>query len=103
MKRALENYLDPESLREARGVEVDFGDDDDVPQLVASQLLKQSGGPLRSELPSRGRRRLKNHVKRWINTAAVSRMTAQRLADRDPDCDIRLWLTTIAWLAGFHS
>lgn len=101
--RALENYLDRESLREVRGVDVDFGDDDDVPQLVASQLLKQSGGPPWSELSSRGKRRLKNRAKKWINTEAVSRMTVQRLADRDPDGDIRLWLTTIAWLAGFHS
>jgi hypothetical protein len=93
----------PEALREARGIDVAFGDDDDVPQLVAQRLLEQSGGPAWSQLPSRGRRRLKDRAKKWLNTEAVARMTADRLAKRDADGDIRLWLTAIAWLCGLHN
>jgi hypothetical protein len=100
-KRAAENYLDSQSLREVRDIDVEFGDEDDVPELVASHLLQQSGGPPWRELPSRSKRRLKNCAKRWLNRLAVSRMTVQRLAARDPDGDIRLWLTTIGWLGGF--
>jgi len=99
-KRAIENYVDSESLREVRGINVDFGDDDDVPALVARHLLERSGDPPWSDLSSRARRRLRNRAKIWLNRQAVSRMTAQRLTARDPDGDIRLWLTTIGWLAG---
>jgi hypothetical protein len=101
-KRAMENYLDPQTLHEARGIDVKFGDEDDVAELVAQRMLEQSGGPAWAELPSRGRRRLKNRAKKWLNTEAVARMTADRLAQRDPDADIRLWLTTIACLCGLH-
>jgi hypothetical protein len=101
-KRAMENYLDPQSLREARGIDITFGDDDDVPQLVAQRMLEQSGGPAWSVLPSRGRRRLKDRTKKWLNVEAVERMTADRLAQRDPDRDGRRWLTTIAWMCGLH-
>ena len=95
-KRAAENYIHPEALREARGLELHFGDDDDVPQLVARELLEQAGGPDWSALPSRSRRRLKDRAKRWLNTDAVSRMTPERLAARDPHGDVRSWLTAIA-------
>jgi hypothetical protein len=101
--RAIENFLDPHALLEARGIDIAFGDHDDVPQLVAQRMLELSGGPVWSELPSRGRRRLRDRAKKWLNTEAVARMTAARLAERDPDGDIRLWLTTIAWMAGLHN
>jgi hypothetical protein len=92
--------LHPDALRQARGIEVEFGDHDDVPRLVARRQLEQTGGPAWSELPSRGRRRLKNRVKKWLNTEAAARMTPDRLAARDPDGDVRLWLTNIADQAG---
>jgi len=98
----MENYLSPDCLQEARGIDLDFGDDDDVPRLVAQCLLERSGGPVWSDLPARGRRRLRDRAKKWLNTEAVSRMTPSRLAERDPDNDVRLWLTTIAWLGGFR-
>jgi hypothetical protein len=50
-------------------------------------------------LPLRARKRYRNHVKRWLNTRAVDRMTANRLAERDPDGEVRGWLATIAELA----
>lgn len=101
-KRAIENYLAPQSILEVRGIAVTFGDHDDVPQLVAQRMLELSGGPVWSDLPSRGRRRLRDRAKKWLNTEAVARMTAARLAERDPDGDIRLWLTTIAWMVGLQ-
>src|ERR1700730_3213154 len=67
-KRAAENYLHPEALRESRGLELAFGDEDDVPLLVARSLLEGMGGPDWSALPSRSRRRLKDRAKRWLNT-----------------------------------
>ena len=96
-KRAMENYLDSEAIREARGVDVSFGDQDDVPLLVASCLLKKSGGDW-ADLNSRSRRRSRDCTKRWLNTAAVERMTVDRLAQRDPAGEIKAWLMTIGEL-----
>ncbi len=97
-KRAMENYLSPQTLQEVRGIDVTFGDHDDVPQLAAGALLRQSGGPDWSELSSRSRRRLRNLAKKWLNTAAVDRMTPDRLAERDPIGEVRSWLITIGTL-----
>ena len=97
-KRAMENYLSPEALKEARGINVSFGDQDDIPQMTASALLKQAGGPDWSELKSRTRRRLRNLAKKWLNSEAVDRMTVERLAERDPAGEVRAWLMTIGSL-----
>ena len=97
-KRSMENFLHPAVLKEIRGIDVSFGDQDDVPQLAASALLKQVGGPDWLELSSRSRRRLRNLAKKWLNTEAVERMTVQRLAERDPAGEIRSWMKTIGQL-----
>jgi hypothetical protein len=97
-KRAMENFLSPQVLKEVRGINVPFGDHDDVPQLAASALLKQAGGPDWSELHSRSRRRLRNLAKKWLNTEAVDRMTVEWLAERDPAGEVRSWLMTIGRL-----
>jgi len=97
-KRATENYLDCRALQEARGLDIAFGDSDDVPLLVARSLPEQTGGPDWSCLPSRSRRRLKDRAKRWLNTDAVNKMTPERLAERDPKGDVRSWLTAISEL-----
>ena len=94
-KRALENYLDPQAIYEARGVDVEFGDQDDVPKLVACQILQRSGGAGWSNLPLRARRRLIASVKGWLNTEAASLMTVERLAARDPAGEIRSWMAAI--------
>ena len=46
------------------------------------------------------RRRLRYKAKKWLNTRAVEQMTAARLAERDPDGEVRAWLATIAKLGG---
>ena len=94
-KRTLENYLDPRAIYDARGLEVEFGEQDDVPKLVACQILERSRGPSWSSLPSRARRRLIASVKAWLNVEAVSRMSVERLAARDPAGDIRSWMNVI--------
>ena len=45
------------------------------------------------------RRRLRYKAKKWLNTRAVEQMTAARLAERDPDGEVRAWLATIANLS----
>jgi putative ATP-dependent endonuclease of OLD family len=96
-KRALENYLHPQCLFDVRGAEVDFGDDDDVPELVVKQCYQQyAAEPAWDMLSSRARKRCRERVKRWLNREAVDRMTPERLAERDPPGEIRGWLKVIA-------
>jgi hypothetical protein len=104
-KRNLENYLHQSALREARGVEVRFGDREAVAALVARQLYEAPGpGVPWEELPPRCQRRLRERAKHWLNTLAVDRMTPQRLAERDPQGEVTSWLRAIAGLVhGSHT
>jgi hypothetical protein len=96
-KRSLENYLAPQSIFAASGIQVAFGDDDDVADLVAERRYLIRHPQCRwAELPPCSRRRRRNRVKGWLNSSAVSLMTAQQFAERDPAGEIRAWLMTIA-------
>jgi hypothetical protein len=100
-KRALENYLHPRCLFEARGIEVDFGDDDDVPELVAKRCYRSPAGePAWENLTGRAHKRCRERAKRWLNREAVERMTPDRLAERDPVGEVRGWLMVMAELVG---
>jgi hypothetical protein len=100
-KRALENYLDPIAIREALGIEVRFSDDDSVADMAAQAIYARQDKPSPWEsLPPRSRKRRRGQVKNLLNTAAVDRMTPARLAERDPEGEVRAWLTAIAHLAG---
>jgi len=98
-KRALENYLHSEAIREARGVEIQFGDNEPVADLAAqADYLRRGGAIPWHELTPRARKRQRNRAKRWLNTLAVERMTVERLTARDADGEVRGWLATIARL-----
>ena len=99
-KRSLENYLHPNAVLEASGVEVAITDDENVPELVARKANErhESGIPW-EELPARVRKRLCYKAKKWLNTRAVDHMTAARLAERDGG-EVRSWLATIAAFSG---
>jgi hypothetical protein len=89
--------LAPQANFAASGIEVTFGDDDDVADLVAERhYLAQRPHACWTELAPRSRRRLRNRAKRWLNTLAVDRMTAQQFAERDPAGEIHEWLRAIA-------
>jgi putative ATP-dependent endonuclease of OLD family len=103
-KRALENYLHPQCLFDVRGIEVEFGDDDDVPEIVARQCYKRSvGEPAWEELTGRARKRCRERAKRWLNREAVDRMTPERLAERDQVGEVRGWLRAMADLTSSNS
>jgi len=103
-KRALENYLHPAAISECRLIHVEFGDQDDVAELVARQCFAQQEPTISwSALPGRSRKRLRNRAKSWLNAAAAERMTVARLAERNALDEVRAWLTTIADLASLRS
>ncbi len=95
-KRALENYLHPAAIYEARGVDVEIGDEVDVADVVASRLFTEKMPTCSwEELPLRARKRFRNRVKKWLNTDAVDRMTYARLRERGGAEEIASWLSTI--------
>ena len=98
-KRALENYLNPLAVLQAGGVNIEFTDDDAVPQLVALAAYRTLGTELPwAELSHRARKRRCERAKIWLNTRAVDCMTPELLHQRDPDGEIAGWLATIAGL-----
>lgn len=102
--RALEHYLDPQAIFEACGTWVEFSDQEDVAEVLARSRYRQHDKPITWEqIPARARKRRRDKIKRRLNTQAVERMTADRLARSDPDGEIRCWLATIARLAAGSS
>jgi hypothetical protein len=98
-KRAIENYLHPEAIREAGVIEITFGDFDDVAEFAAKATFNREGRRSWESLSRRARRRLRDKAKKWLNREAVDRMTPVRLAERDPAGEVIGWLQSIANLA----
>ena len=99
-KRALENYLHPQAVGEALGIELTIHDDTAVAEMTA-RAIHDRDHPERpwDSLPYRSAKRRRERAKRLLNTQAVERMTAELLAKRDPQGEIAGWLETIAALA----
>jgi len=98
-KRAIENYLHPDAVREACGIEIAFGDFDDVAETAARTTFSQNERGSWESLSRRARRRLRDKAKKWLNRDAVDRMTPERLAERDSAGEVIGWLRAIAELA----
>lgn len=100
----MESYLHPAAIRKASGVQVTLARHDDAVEVVASTKYQLHHGCLEwPQLPARTRKRLRDKAKHWLNTAAVSHMTPELLAERDPHGDVRQWLTAIAELGGWSA
>jgi putative ATP-dependent endonuclease of OLD family len=74
VKREIENYLHRDAIQEAIGCTVAFGDTDDVPSLVGSQM-NWNGANAKKKLAAR----------------AFAKMTVERLRERDPQNEIEGW------------
>ena len=99
-KRALENYLHPQVVRDASGEQISFDDETDVPTLLAQIMLARSGGPAWPQYACKGQRRLRERAKKILNQKAVSLMTPQLLAEQDPHGEVVGWLRSIQELLG---
>jgi putative ATP-dependent endonuclease of OLD family len=99
-KRALENYLHPEAIEAAGGPSVRVTDFCDVASAVAAAQFAASAEQAAWDLLSpRARKRFACRAKRWLTTQAVACMMPQLLDERDPDGEVRMWLSQIARLA----
>ena len=100
-KRALENYLHPRAVEEVSSLDLTYGDDDDVAELVARACFERQDHELAwNELPGRARKRCRETAKRWLNRQAVERMTPELLDERDPEREVRGWLAAIGEMVG---
>jgi len=97
--RTLENYLHPDAVCEAAGLDLTFSGLDDVAALAAQASLALYSSVPWESLSRRARQRLRNRAKAWLNTAAVDAMTPERLAESDPSGEIPVWLSTIGRFA----
>ncbi len=99
-KREMENYLHADAIKAARPeVEIQFGDFDDVPTLAARALHDASDSSNAwDNLAEEKKGKKVSQAKKWLNTQAVERMTPELLAARDPDGNVKSWLTKIAEL-----
>lgn len=98
-KRSLENYLHSQAIHEARGISLSFGDDDDVAELAALEVLRTKGIDRDwASLSPRTRKRLRNQAKHWLNREAVDCMTPDLLVGSDPAGEVISWLRAISEL-----
>ncbi len=104
-KREMENYLHHDAIKKARPVaDIQFGDFDDVPLLTAKAIHEASESNARwDDLPEDKKGKKVSQAKKWLNTEAVEKMIPELLAERDPDEDVKSWLTKIAELMNDQS
>ena len=95
-KAEMENYLHPDAIRTARGIDVSFGDFDDVPEIVARLVheTSESSKPW-AQLEPDDRKKKESRAKLWLNAGAAAKMTPAMLDERDPQGDVRNWLKVI--------
>lgn len=95
-KRSLENYLHPQAIRDALGVELAFGDETPLAEALAERCHQQAVRALRwKALPRRRQKNLVQRAKRRLNTCVVTQMTVALLTQRDPRGEIRSWFAAI--------
>lgn len=96
-KREMENYIHPDAIQEALGVNVTFGDTDNVPVIVAQAVHQDepSSKPW-VEVTDEKRKEKERKAKRRLNNEAVKMMTVERLNQIDPNGEVIRWLTEIA-------
>lgn len=102
-KRTLENYLHPDAIAQASGVQLAYSDRDDVAALFAEQRFQQSHPQLPwDQLPLRARKRLANQAKRVLNVRVVECMSRELLAKSDPADEVQTWYRAIQQLAALR-
>ena len=84
-KREIENYLHWQAVKDGIGVELDFGDDDDVPKLISQTLAKEPTGRQWNSKTVKGK--LADH--------AFPKMTAALIEQRDSEGEVEKWMRRV--------
>ena len=100
-KCEIENYLHPDAVQGALGVTVTFGDDDDVPMIVAQAIHEASESPRQwDEVDGDDRAKKASSAKRRLCAEAAAHMTSEQLGERDPGGEVSGWLARFAAAVG---
>ena len=99
-KREMENYLHCDAIKAARpDVDIQVGDFNNVPLLAAKAVHGASNSDNDWDvLADKKKEKKVSQAKKWLNINAVENMTPELLNERDPDGDVRGWLTKVAEL-----
>jgi len=98
-KREMENYIHTAAIQSALAVNIVFGNFDDVPELVAQELHRTTGGPTPwNSLDEKKRRQKVSQAKRRLNSQATRAMTPALLTQLDTLDEVRTWLREISRL-----
>jgi putative ATP-dependent endonuclease of the OLD family len=92
-KLEMENYLHPDAIRRVLNVDVNFGDDDDVPQLVAAAIHNSApdrGEPW-DELDQMKKKDKERRAKKHLNERVAAAMTLEEFRNRDQDRELERW------------
>ncbi|MBU0477034.1 ATP-binding protein [bacterium] len=96
-KKTIENYLHPDIINNVYNINVNFGDDDDVPHLVAQRFHEsQNSSQTWDTLGKSNKSKKISQCKKRLNDEIVSQMTYELLSERDVSKDIENWLREIA-------
>lgn len=96
-KREMENYIHPEAIKTVMGISVSFGDDEDVPMLVAEQIHNASGSEISwSSLDAKKKREKESAAKKRLNREVLDVMTLKHLEQMDTKGEIEDWMTKIS-------
>ena len=85
-KHEIENYLHPSVIKESIGVDVEFGDADDVPKLVAEAKARQPSPRLWNA----------GTVKQKLAERAFPLMSLELIDEMDPNGEVKEWLRRIS-------
>ncbi len=96
-KRELENYLHPHAISKLYDVVVDFGDDDDVPMLVAKAVHERDSASKEwTESECEKNEKKEQKAKKRLNEEAVKFMTISMLEERGGLEEVKSWFKEIA-------
>jgi len=95
-KREIENYLHPDAVRDVLGIDIAFGDNDDVPLIVARAIHEASESPKPwDEVEQDKQDRKASRAKRRLCHEVAARMTAAQWQERDQAGEIDGWCRRI--------
>ena len=94
-----ENYLHPEVVSKALGIDVDFSMEDDVSLLVAKKLNEKNNGKPWAELKDDKRKKKIKRAKAKLNDEVASKMTYDQLIERDEGGILRQVFSKVSELA----
>lgn len=91
-KHEIESYLHVEAIREALGVEVEVADHLNSNGYAVPKAVSEALHALKPVGAAKG----DSKIKKLLAAKAFPRMTAERLAERDPNGEVKGWMTRLA-------